>query len=156
MQNSTFFVLLKPIFAPKLEIVPPSGFGSGTCDGLGVIWTRIVEFFGFGAHPKLVKTLFFFFFRRSPDFGRKNTTNFGEDFFFGDLLILTEKLPQSNSRLMKIWVKFVCSCNKLPKKPPFAKSWLLAWPLDSTTYMLNFSRQKSSFPAWPYPLDTDL
>ena len=31
-----------------------------------------------------------------------------------------------NSRVMKIWVKLDSSCNKLPKQPPFAKSWLRA------------------------------
>ena len=31
--------------------------------------------------------------------------------------MLTEKPPQSNSRLMKIWVKSVRCCFKLPKKP---------------------------------------
>ena len=39
-----------------------------------------------------------FFFRRSPDFDRKPS--------------------QSNSRLMKIWIKFVDLCFKLPKKGP--------------------------------------
>ena len=53
------------------------------------------------------------------DFGRKKPLNFVEDlFFFGDHLILTEKPPESNLRLMKIWVKFVFGCIKLPKKPP--------------------------------------
>ena len=61
MQNSTFFVLLRPIFAPKLKIAPPTGFGSRSCEGLAVIWTRIVEFFGSGAQPKSVKTFFFLF-----------------------------------------------------------------------------------------------
>ena len=38
-------------------------------------------------------------------------------FFFGDHLILTKKPPQTNSRLMKIWVKLVYCCFQLPKKP---------------------------------------
>ena len=83
------------IFAPKPKIAPPSAFGSGSCEGVAVMWTRIVEFLGSGAHPKLVKT-----------------------FFFGDHLNLTEKPLQSRLRLMKIWVKFVYSYIKLPKKPP--------------------------------------
>ena len=58
MQNSTFLVLLRPIFAPKINAAPPTGLGSGSCEGLAVIWTRILEFFGSGAHPKLVKTFF--------------------------------------------------------------------------------------------------
>ena len=58
-------------------------------------------------------TVFLFVFWRSPVFGRKNRLNFGEDLFFGDHLILTEKPHQSNSRLIKIWVKFVYCCFKL-------------------------------------------
>ena len=116
MQNTTFLVLLRPIFAPKMNTAPlQRDLGSRSCEGLAVIWTRIVEFFSSGAHPKLVKT----FFLRSSNFGRKNRLNFGENLFFflGEHLILTEKPPQSNSRLMKIWVKFVFCCFKLPKKP---------------------------------------
>ena len=100
MQNSTFLVLLRPISAPKLKTGPPKGVGSRSCEGLAVIWTRIVE-------PSKV----------------------GEDlFFFGDHLIFNKKSPQSYSRLMKIWVKFLYGGIKLPKKPPppFAKSWLRA------------------------------
>ena len=82
MQNSTFLVLQRPIFAPKLKTaLPPTGLGSRSCEGLAVIWTRIVEFFCSGAHPKLVKT-FFFVFSRSPNLGRKNRLNLGEDLFF--------------------------------------------------------------------------
>ena len=70
MQNSPFLVLLRPIFAPKMKTaLPPSGFRSRSCEGLAVIWTSLVEFFGCGADPKLVKT---FFLLRSPAFGRKN------------------------------------------------------------------------------------
>ena len=65
-------------------------------------------------------------FFTSPEVGQENRLNFGEDlFFFGDHLILTEKPPQSDSRLVKSLVKFVCCCFQLPKKgPPFANSWL--------------------------------
>ena len=52
-----------------------------------------------GSDPKLVR------FWRRP-------------FFSGDYLILTEKPPHSDSRLTKIWVKFVYYCFQLPKKPP--------------------------------------
>ena len=67
----------------------------------GVLWSKDLFFFGdhlFAAGKTvwiLVKT-----------------------YFFGDHLILKEKPPQSNSRLTKIWVKFVYWCFKLPKKPP--------------------------------------
>ena len=138
MQNSRFLVFLRPIFAPKLKTASPKGFGSRSCEELAVVWTKIVEFFGSGAHAKSVKTFFFFleitWFRPEKpfeylisarktlwisDFGRKKPLNFGEDLlFFWDHLILTEKPPQSNLRLMKIWVKFVFGCIKLQKKPP--------------------------------------
>ena len=79
MQNSTFLVLLRPIFAPKMKTAPPKGFESQSCEELDVVWTRMVEFFGSGAHSKSVKT---FFFWRSPNFGQENPLNFGEDLFF--------------------------------------------------------------------------
>ena len=49
-------------------------------------------------------------FLRSLDFGQKNALNFGKDLLFWggwDHLVFTEQLPQPNSRLMKIRVKFV-------------------------------------------------
>ena len=58
MQNSTFFVLLKPIFALKMKTALPKRFGSRSCEGLAVVWTRIVEFFGAGAHLQAVKVFF--------------------------------------------------------------------------------------------------
>ena len=154
MQNTTFLVILRPNFALKIKAAPPMGLGSRSCKGLAVIWTTKVEFFS-GAQRNLVRTSArslvktFFLFLRSPDLRRKNCFNFGEDFFlrsrdysrknsfnfdkdvffFGDHLILTEKPPQSDSGLMKIWVKFVYCCFRISKKPPpspFAKSWLRA------------------------------
>ena len=67
MQNSTFLVLLRPIFAPKMKTSPPKRFGSRSCEGLAVVWTRIVEFFGSGAHPKSVKTYFLEITRFRPE-----------------------------------------------------------------------------------------
>ena len=45
MQDSTFLVLLRLIFAQKMTTAPPTGLGSRSCEGLPVIWTRKVEFF---------------------------------------------------------------------------------------------------------------
>ena len=122
MQNSTFLVLLRPIFAPKLKTAPPTGLGSRSCEGLPVIWTRKVKFFFSGAHPKFVRLILFlfktFFFSKSPNFGWKNRFKLDKDLFFGDHLILTEKPLQFGSRLMKLWVKFVYCCFHLSKKPP--------------------------------------
>ena len=43
-------------------------------------------------------------------------------FFFLEITCFRPKKPfQSNWRLMKIWVKFVYWCFKLPKKPPLSK-----------------------------------
>ena len=126
MQNSTFFVLLRPIFAPKMKTAPPKGFGTRSCEALAVVWTRIVEICGSGAHAQSVMT---FFFWKSHVFGQKNPLNFRfwpkktfkfrrRPFFFRDYLRLTKKTPQSRLKLMKIWVKFVYGCIKLPKKLP--------------------------------------
>ena len=59
MQNNKFLVLLRLIFAPKMKTAHPTGFGSRRCEGVAVIWTRIVEIFCSGTHPKSVKTFFF-------------------------------------------------------------------------------------------------
>ena len=39
MQNTTFLVLLRRIFAPKMKIAPPMGLAIRSCEGLAVIWT---------------------------------------------------------------------------------------------------------------------
>ena len=59
MQNSTFLVLLRPNFAPKMKTAPPKGFENQSYEELDVVWTRMVEFFGSGAYSKSVKTFFF-------------------------------------------------------------------------------------------------
>ena len=66
MQNTTFLVLLRPIFAPKMNTAPPMGLASGSCEGLAVIWTRKVELFFVDLNWSwwktdwiLVKTFFF-------------------------------------------------------------------------------------------------
>ena len=99
--------------------------------GLADVWTTIVECFCARAHSKLVEAFFWrspnfglknrlnfgadLFFRQSPKLGQKTRLNFGEDLLFWDHLILTEKPPQSNSKLM---FKFVYCSFKLSKNPP--------------------------------------
>ena len=141
MQNSTFLVLLRPIFAPKIKTAPPKGFGSRSCEKLAVVWTRIVDFFGSRAHPKSVKTFFLdhlisagktleFLISAGKTLWISVKTFSFSFFFFWNHLILTEKPPQSNVRLMKIWVKFVFGCIKLQKSlPPFCE--ILATRLQS-------------------------
>ena len=129
MQNSMFLVLLRPIFAPKMKTAPTNGIWELK---LWRTWRYLDQNSGgflFWSSPKIREDLFFFFFWRSPNFGRKDRLNFGEDLFFWDYLILTEKPPQTNSWLMKIWVKFVYRSFKLPKKPPLCE--ILATRLDS-------------------------
>ena len=130
MQISKFFALFMPIFAPKMKTAPPKGFGSQSCEGLAVVWTRIVEIFVSGAHAQSGRPFFFLFFRRSPVFGQNNPLNFWfrpkktfefrRRLFFWRTQNLTVKPTQSCLKLMKIWVKFVCGCTKLPKKPPLS------------------------------------
>ena len=49
---------------------------------------------------------------------QKNRLNIGEDLFFGDHLILTEKPHQCNSRLMKIWINSFTDVSSFQKSPP--------------------------------------
>ena len=83
-------------------------------------WFRPEKAFEFRRRP---------FSLRPPGFGWKKNLNFwfrpetAFEFrwsfflFFWDHLIFTEKSLQSNSRLMKIWVKFIYGWIKLTKKP---------------------------------------
>ena len=74
MQNSTFLVLLRPIFAPKMKTAPSKGIWKPK------VWKTCCHLdqnsgvFGPGAHPKSLKT--FFFFWSLPNFGRKIPLNF--------------------------------------------------------------------------------
>ena len=55
MQNTTFLVLLKPIFAPKMKIATPMGLASRNCEGPAVIWDEKSGVIFSAPHPKLVK-----------------------------------------------------------------------------------------------------
>ena len=107
MQNCTFLVLLRPIFAQKMKTAPSKRFGSRSSEVVAAI--RPEEPF------------------KSVISAEKSDSISVKTFFFGDHLFLGKKLPQSDSRAMKIWVKVAYSCLNLPKKPPpFTKSWLRA------------------------------
>ena len=103
-----------------MKTAPPTGSESRSCEGLAVVWTRKVECFFAGAHQKsvrkrdwiLVKT---FFFEDHLILAGKTVWILVKTFFLGGGGILTENTPQSDSRLMKIWVEFVYCCFKLPK-----------------------------------------
>ena len=51
-QKTTFLVLLRPIFARKMKKTPPAGLASRSCEGLGGILTRKLNFF-FWTSPKV-------------------------------------------------------------------------------------------------------
>ena len=127
MQNSTFLVLLRPIFAPKMKTTPQRDWVAEVCEGLAVIWTRKLEFFGlteFWWRPFLL----FFVFRDHLISAGKTVSEEGEDlFFFGDHLISAGKtistVVKTNKNLGQVrWLLF-----SPLKNPPFAKSWLRAW-----------------------------
>ena len=122
MQNRTFLVLLRPIFAQKMKTGPsPKEFGCRSCKGVAVIRPEEPCEFPISAEKSVsisVKTFFFVFC-----------------FVFGDHLVLAEKpfeFPisaeksvsilntpfESDSRAMKIRVKVAYSCLTFSKKPP--------------------------------------
>ena len=146
MQNSTFLVLLN-------KNSHPNGLGSRSCEGLAVIWTWEVDFF----------------FLERTQVSQQKRLNFGEDLLFGhhlisagitdsilvmtffwgvDHLILTKKPPQSDSRLMKIWVKFVYCWFHLWKRPPSLRNHGYAplnynynyWLQNNFNYNYNYSK----------------
>ena len=146
MQNSMFLAVLRLIFALKTKTAPPKRSWVRVGEDRGIMMTNRSgckytwrPFFwrspDFGQKNILNygEDLFFIFILwKSLDFGQKNTPNFGEDLFFSFFFWRSPgfhwTLLQSNSRLMKIRVKFVCGWMKLQKKPPpFAKSWLRDW-----------------------------
>ena len=64
----------------------------------------------------------FFFFLRSPAFVRKERLKISarKAFFFGDHLMFAKTSPQSNSGIMKIWVKFNAGFQLCPPDFNFA------------------------------------
>ena len=77
IQNSTYLVLLRPIFAPKMKTLPPTGLGSRRFKKLLLFGPEKWSFFS-GAHTKLIRSDWIlvkaFFFWRSPDFDRKTAS----------------------------------------------------------------------------------
>ena len=83
MQNRTFLVLLRSIFAEKMKTAPPKEFGWRSCEVVAVIWREKPFEFPIQAEKTisiLVKTFF----------------------LFGDHLHLGRKASQSEFRLMII------------------------------------------------------
>ena len=116
MHNSLFFALLRLIFGLKTKIAPPlKAIGERLGEEAEMMWTRRS-----GSQPA----------RRPP--------------LFLDHLILTEKPLQSDSRLMKIWAKFVYCCFKFPKKPPPLLCEILAARLVVQTVVIRVREKKSN------------
>ena len=119
MQNRTFLVLLKPIFCEKLKTAPPKEIGCRSCEVDVVIRNEKVFEFPILAQKSVtisVKTFFFFFIWRPPDFGRKKRLNFRA---FREISSqFSDKPCETDSRTMKIRVKVVCTFLTLSKKPP--------------------------------------
>ena len=68
MQNRTFLVLLRPIFAQKMKTAPPrKGFGD---EGVAVIWAE-----------------------EAFEIGRKIRLNFGKDHFFSEITCFWAEKP---------------------------------------------------------------
>ena len=123
MQNTTFLVAFKADFCSKNENSPLPQWDWRADD------VKHLLLFG------LEKWSFFFW--TAPKVGQENWLNFGEDVFFLEISWFWQKNrlnliqdwwkfgwslpnqtpPQSDSRLMKIWIKYVYSCFQLPKKP---------------------------------------
>ena len=122
MQNRTFLVLLRPIFAQKMKTAPPKRFGSRSSEVVAAI--RPEELFEFVISAE------------------KSVSISVKTFFFGDHLFLGKKPPQSDSRAMKIWVKVAYSCLNLPKKPPplheILATRLRRWPWADTAHTSRF------------------
>ena len=116
-----------------MKTAPPTGLGSRSCKGLAVIWTRKVEFFVCGAHPKLGRKsdwilvkVFFFFWDLLTSAGK--TVSILVQTFLGG------RSPDLDRKTASIWFKTdenlgqVCLLlfSPLQKATRFAKSWLRA------------------------------
>ena len=123
-------------FCSKNENSPPQwDWGAEVLKDLRLFGPEMWSFSG--SHPTLVrktdlsKDLFLVLFEDHLISSGKTVSILVETFFFGDHLILTEKPPQSDSTLIKIWVKFVYCCFQLPKKPPLPFCEFLAMRLTT-------------------------
>ena len=76
MQNLTFLVLLRPIFAQKMKTAPPEGIWCRSCKGFVVIRPEEPFEFPISAEKSVSISVKTFFFWRSPVFGRKIRLNF--------------------------------------------------------------------------------
>ena len=125
MQYTTFLVLLRSIFAPKMKTAPQWNWVADVVKDLLLFEPEKWSFFFDLTQTWSGKVTEFrgrpFFFGNHLISAGNAVSILMKTSFFGDHLILTEKPPQSDSRLMKTWVKFVYCCFQLPKKPPLCE-----------------------------------
>ena len=116
MQNRTFLLLFRPIFGEKLKTAPPKG------NWVPKLWSR--------CRDSVWKSVWI------SDFGRKIRLNFGEDLFFWRPPVfkrkkrlnfrafreipfqISDKPCETDSSIMKIRVKVLCTFLTFSKKPP--------------------------------------
>ena len=106
MQKNTFLVLFEADFCSKNKNSPPNGIGKQRLWRTCCYLDQKSEVFFSWSYLKLVKkmdwisvkTFFFFFFFWSPNFGRKNRFNCGEDLFFW-------RSPNFDTKSASIWFK---------------------------------------------------
>ena len=138
MQNFTFLVLFRPIYAQKMKTSPPKGIW------VAKLWSSCRDSAG--------KTVWI------SDFGRKNRLKFSKDLFFCFLFfwrssVLGVEKPSQFRRNRVIlfqgqWklgsrsLAVVSLFQKSPPPPPFFKSWLSACP-----YVKSIEDQKKVFTA---------
>ena len=147
MQNRSFLVLLRPIFCEKLKIAPTIGkqpppqtfeFPNLTEKSDSILvktffifififlettWFWAEKTFEFRISAKKIRLnfgedLFFLFFWRPPDFGRKKSLNFRA---FREISSqFSDKPCETDSRTMKIRVKVDCTFfHSFRNSPPF-------------------------------------
>ena len=142
MRNRMLFVLLRPIFCEKWKIAPP--FENSPPSN---VW--ICEI-GRNSSHNFGENLFFFFFWRSPSFGRKKALNFGfrpknhsecwrrPFFFFGDHLILGGK---------KLWISELSETFRLKFRTNRLKLIQDQWKFESRSFA-HFSLFQNSPPPF--------
>ena len=115
MQNRTFLVLLRPIFAEKME-PPPKGFRCQRSEVVAVIRPEEPCEFPISAEKSVSISVKTFFFLEITCIWAKKLFKFP---ISAEKLVSISDIPcESDSRAMKIRVKVAYSCLTLSKMPP--------------------------------------
>ena len=117
MQNLTFLVLLRPIFAQKMKTAPPpEGIWCRRCKGFVVIRPEEPFEFPISAEKSVSISVKTFFFLEITCFWAENPFEF--PILAEKSVSISDKPFESDSRAMEIRVKVAYSCLTLSKKPP--------------------------------------